>query len=30
MKKTIKPYFSAAISKLGSPEKLGLPVIERR
>ena len=25
MKKTIKPYFSAAISKLGSPEKLGLP-----
>ena len=25
MKKTIKPYFSAAIKKIGSPEKLGLP-----
>ena len=25
MEKKIKPYFSAAINKLGSPEKLGLP-----
>lgn len=25
MEKKLKPYFSAAIKKLGSPEKLGLP-----